>query len=155
MRRTVPAIFIDTNVPIYAAGRPHRYKQPSIEVTELASRNAEQFVTDVEVLQELINRYRSIRLWQTGRRVFDEFSSVMVGRVEPMLPQDAQLAASLADAYPGLDARDLIHLAVMNASASHASLQPTVALRTCPALSASIQPISRNGEAPSASRLAG
>jgi len=113
MRRTVPAIFIDTNVPIYAAGRPHGYKQPSIEVTELASRNAEQFVTDVEVLQELINRYRSIRLWQTGRRVFDEFSSVMVGRVEPMLPQDAQLAASLADAYPGLDARDLIHLAVM------------------------------------------
>ena len=113
MRRTVPAIFIDTNIPIYAAGRPHRYKQPSIEVNALVSRNAEQFVTDAEVLQELIHRYHSIRLWQTGHRVFDEFSAIMAGRIEPMLPQDAQLAANLADAYPSLDARDLIHLAIM------------------------------------------
>jgi uncharacterized protein len=114
MRRTVPAIFIDTNVPIYAAGRPHRYKQPSIEVNALVSHNVEQFVTDAEVLQELIHRYYSIKLWHTGRQVFDEFSTIMAGHIEPILPQDAQLAANLVDAHPRLDARDLIHLAVMH-----------------------------------------
>jgi uncharacterized protein len=109
----VPAIFIDTNIAIYAAGAPHRYKEPAARVIDLIWQNADLFVTDAEVLQEILHRYVSIRRWGQGRSVFDEFSAVMEDRIEPMLPSDARLAATLADAHPGLSARDLIHLAVM------------------------------------------
>lgn len=113
MRRTVPAIFIDTNIPIYAAGAAHRYKQPATAVIDLIWRNAEFFLSDAEVLQEILHRYVAIKRWTQGRLVLKEFSEVMEGRIEPLLPSDVGLAAMLADTYPGLDARDLIHLAVM------------------------------------------
>jgi predicted nucleic acid-binding protein len=38
---------------------------------------------------------------------------IIEDRIAAILPQDAIGAAQLADAYPTLDARDLIHLAVM------------------------------------------
>ena len=37
----------------------------------------------------------------------------MTGRIEPMLAGDVARAAQLADSYPGLSARDLVHAAVM------------------------------------------
>ena len=110
----MPAIFIDTNIAIYAAGAPHPYKEPAARVIDLISQNADLFVTDAEVLQEILHRYVSIRRWGQGRHAFEEFSAVMEGRIEPMLPEDARLAANLVDAHPRLSARDLIHLAVMH-----------------------------------------
>jgi predicted nucleic acid-binding protein len=109
----VPAIFIDTNIAIYAAGAPHIYKEPAARVIDLVWQNAELFVSDAEVLQEILHRYVSIRRWGQGRRVFDEFSAVMEDRIEPILPEDVGLASRLVNDHPRLSARDLIHLAVM------------------------------------------
>ncbi len=43
--------FLDANVPIYAAGRPHRLKEPCAQVLMLAAERPEAFLTDAEVLQ--------------------------------------------------------------------------------------------------------
>jgi uncharacterized protein len=106
-------IFIDANVPMYAAGRPHDLRQPCIDVLSLAARQPETFFTDVEILQELMHRYLALRRWAEGRVALREFASLMMGRVEPVYADDIEQAASLADDYTGLSARDLLHAAVM------------------------------------------
>ena len=52
-----PAAFIDANVPIYASGREHPNKEPCARILMMAAEHPLSFVTDVEVLQELVHRY--------------------------------------------------------------------------------------------------
>ena len=106
-------IFIDSNVPMYAGGRLHPLKPPSLRVMELAGTHSEMFVTNAEVLQEILHRYLAQDLWARGSTVFAGFASLMRGRVEPVYAEDVEGAARLASEYPGLQARDLLHLAVM------------------------------------------
>jgi hypothetical protein len=108
-----PPTFLDANVPIYAAGRPHRLKEPSSQVLMLAAERPAAFVTDAEVLQELLHRYLALRLWRQGKEVFHRFADLMRERVEPVHAADVEQAALLADEYPELGARDLLHAAVM------------------------------------------
>ena len=70
-------------------------------------------MTNAEVLQEIIHRYTAIRRWSQGRRLFDEFSALMVGRIESVHALDVMIAARLADRYSRLSARDCLHTAVM------------------------------------------
>ncbi len=108
-----PAAFIDANVPIYAAGKNHPLKAPCIQVLMLAAEHSLAFVTDAEVLQELLHRYLALRLWPQGREVFGRFSELMHERVEPVEATDVHHAAMLADGHSELGARDLLHAAVM------------------------------------------
>lgn len=107
-----PAAFIDANVPIYAAGRSHPLKDPCIQVLRLVAEHPHAFVTDVEVFQELLHRYVALRLWPQGREVFKHFSDLMQDRVEAVLFEDVQRAATLADIHGELGGRDLLHAAV-------------------------------------------
>lgn len=44
----------------------------------------------------------------------------MKGRIEPLIDKDVELASKLADRYPALSARDLIHVAIaVRAGATH------------------------------------
>ena len=108
-----PAAFIDANVPIYAAGREHVYKEPCARVLTMVAERPMSFVTDVEVLQELIHRYVASGRWFLGREVLQGFAEVMHDRIEPIYEEDIQLAANLADRHTGISARDLVHAAVM------------------------------------------
>ena len=108
-----PAAFIDANVPIYAAGREHPNKEPCARVLMMVAEHPLSFVTDVEVLQELVHRYVASGRWALGREVLQGFAEVMHDRIEPVYEQDIHLAARLADHYPGISARDLVHAAVM------------------------------------------
>ena len=108
-----PAAFVDTNVPIYAAGRDHPLKEPCIQVLLLAAEHPQAFVTDAEVLQELLHRYLSLRLWPVGREAFQRFSELMQERIEAVQAVDVQNAAVLADDHQELGGRDLLHVAVM------------------------------------------
>lgn len=114
-----PAAFIDANVPIYAAGRAHPLKEPCVQVLLLAAEHPQTFVTDAEVLQELLHRYLSLRLWPVGREAFHRFSELMEERIEAVQAVDIQRAASLADAHHELGARDLLHAAVMQRLGLH------------------------------------
>ena len=52
-----PVAFVDANIPIYAAGGEHVYKEPCAQVLVVASENPNSFVTDAGVLQEMLHRY--------------------------------------------------------------------------------------------------
>jgi predicted nucleic acid-binding protein len=101
-------------VPIYAGGGPHRLRQPSVTVLQMVAREPGAFVTDAEVLQEILHVYVARREWPAGRIVFDGFLDLMLGRIDGMQVADVVAAADLAASFPSLAARDSIHLAVMN-----------------------------------------
>ena len=105
--------FIDANVPIYAAGRAHSYKEPCADILGLVAESPLSFVTDAEVLQELVHRYLAQDRWALGREVLRAFALVMQDRLEPVYAGDILVAADLADRHPGISARDLVHVAVM------------------------------------------
>ncbi len=108
-----PVAFIDANVPIYAAGRDHSNKVPCTQVLALVVERPSLFVTDAEVIQELLHRYRAIRRWTLGREVLQAFSEIMHDRLEPVYAEDVLVAARLADEHAQVSARDLVHVAVM------------------------------------------
>ena len=89
--------FVDTNVPIYAAGRDHPYKEPCAEIIRIIANNPTRFITDAEVLQELMHHYLRTNRWTIGREVF--------GRFEMLL---------LADRIHQANSRDLVHASVMS-----------------------------------------
>jgi len=107
-------IFLDANAPMYSAGRPHPLKAPSIQVLRLVQDHRSSFVTSAEIFQELVHRYLAIREWAIGRALFDGMAALMQGRIQPIYFRDVQEAANLADTYPTANARDLLHVAVMN-----------------------------------------
>jgi predicted nucleic acid-binding protein len=106
-------IFIDTNIPVYASGSEHPLKAVSGDILALALEAPQAFVTDAEVLQEMLHRYMAIQRLALGIEVIEGFAYVMDERIEPVKGDDVQVAASLASALPRLSARDLMHLAVM------------------------------------------
>ena len=108
-----PAAFIDTNVPIYAAGREHPLKAPCAQILVLAAEHPGLFITSAEVLQELLHRYLALGIWKQGREVFGRFADIMVGHISSIEPADVIRAAELADGTQGLSGRDLLHAAVM------------------------------------------
>ena len=109
-----PATFIDANVPIYAAGREHPYRQPCIRVLAAVNDNPEAFVTDAEVFQEIMHHYLRTERWAAGQAVVESFAAMMHGRVSPVAIGDVLAAGQLAKEHQGLSARDLLHLAVMH-----------------------------------------
>ena len=107
------AAFIDTNVPIYAAGREHPYKEPCVRVLTMVAQHPLAFVTSVEVLQEIVHYYHASRRWELGREVLRSFSEIMHERIEPVYEWDIYFAASLAELQPHISTRDLVHASVM------------------------------------------
>ena len=108
-----PATFIDANVPIYAAGREHSYREPCIRVLAAVNENPDGFVTDAEVFQEIMHHYRRTQRWDAGQTVVETFAAMMRGRVSPVDIDDVLAAGRLATEHQDLSTRDLLHLAVM------------------------------------------
>ncbi|TVS12198.1 MAG: PIN domain-containing protein [Wenzhouxiangella sp.] len=104
-------IFVDTNVFIYAVGREHPLKKPARAVFEQAiSEPGKALVTSAEVLQELLHVYLPVERVQTLHDAL-ELAQRVIREVWAVEPDDVLTALQLNDAYPGLGARDLIHLA--------------------------------------------
>ena len=97
---------------MYAAGSDHPLREPCARVVELVNAHPDKFLTNSEVFQEIIHRYRSVRRWEMGREVFNRFARIMRGRIEPVYAQDVLDAAMLADDHPNISSRDLVHAAV-------------------------------------------
>jgi uncharacterized protein len=114
----VDRLFLDANIPTYAAGRDHPLKEPCKEVLRMSARNPRSFFTDAEVLREMLHLYLALQRWPEGRQVVLDFAALLTGSVEPVFAEDVVRACDLADRYaarPGarLPARDLLHAAVM------------------------------------------
>ncbi|HET7738172.1 MAG TPA: type II toxin-antitoxin system VapC family toxin [Tepidiformaceae bacterium] len=98
---------------MYAAGAPHRLREPSLAVMGLLARHGSEFVTDAEIFQEILHRYRALDQWERGWAIFERLWALISSRTEPVFPGDVQRAAHLANRITGPSARDLLHVAVM------------------------------------------
>lgn len=103
-------IFIDTNVFVYAVGRGHPLREVAQSFFEKAVEEGPALVTSAEVLQELLHVYLPASRVATLDAALTLATSV-VSTVWPVEQEDVTLARSLVGSYPGLGARDLIHLA--------------------------------------------
>ncbi len=105
--------FVDANIPIYAAGGEHPYRDPCVRIIRAIVNNPAHFMTDAEVLQELMHHYRRTNRWTIGREIYRRFEILLQGRVEPTYPQDVNQAAGMADQGYQSSSRDLVHVSVM------------------------------------------
>ena len=103
-------IFVDTNLFMYAVGRPHPLRDIAREFFADFIRGETPLCTSAEVVQELMHVYLSVARLQTLDRAL---SLVTRARVEvwPLEPEDVMLARQLHEQHPALGARDLCHLA--------------------------------------------
>ena len=102
--------FVDTNVLMYAVGRPHPLRGAAQDFFSKASRDRTPLCTSAEVLQELVHAYLP-----AGRMGAFDAALKLVGRarvsVWPLEEADVTLARRLHEQHPDLDSRDLCHLA--------------------------------------------
>jgi predicted nucleic acid-binding protein len=106
-------IFLDANIPMYAGGQPHPLREPCLRLLRIVADQPVRFLTDAEVLQEMLHRYAGSDRWPAGRENLRSFAHLMEGRTEPVFADDIETALQLADRRLGLSARDLLHAAVM------------------------------------------
>lgn len=103
-------IFVDTNVFMYAVGRPHPLQASAREFFAESNQHRTPLGTSAEVLQELAHAYLHV-----GRlRTLDAALALVVKagiEVWPLEEADVTLARQLHEKYPTLGARDLCHLA--------------------------------------------
>lgn len=103
-------IFVDTNVFMYAVGRPHPLQAPARKFFAESNRRSTPLGTSAEVLQELAHAYLHVGRLQT----LDAAMALIVRagvEVWPLEKADVTLARQLHEKYPTLGARDLCHLA--------------------------------------------
>ena len=103
-------VFIDTNVFIYAVGRPHPLQADAQNFFIEANRNGTPLCTSAEVMQELAHVYLPTGRLQTFDAVLRLIARAGV-EVWPLEQADVALARQLHEQYPTLQARDLCHLA--------------------------------------------
>ncbi len=103
-------IFVDTNVFMYAVGRPHPLRTPAREFFVESNRKGVPLSTSAEVLQEMVHAYLPVGRLETLDAALSLVARCRV-KVWPLEEQDVTLARQLRDQHPGLGARDLCHLA--------------------------------------------
>jgi predicted nucleic acid-binding protein len=106
-------IFIDANIFMYAAGRESPQLLPSQRFLErIVTGGGPAACTNAEVLQEILHRYRALRVPEVGFRLFDAVTHLGV----PILPvTDRAMAEArrILESHPTLSTRDGVHLGVM------------------------------------------
>ena len=105
-------IFIDTNVPMYLIGADHAHKVDAQRLLERLALKGDRLVTDAEVLQEILYRYRGLRRPEAIQPAFDLLAA-LTDEVFPIELRDVERARDVLLARWGLSARDAIHVAVM------------------------------------------
>lgn len=104
------SLFIDTSVLMYAAGAEHPLRSSCRTIVERIGERSIDAVTSVEVVQEILHRYISIGRPAQGAdlagRTLDLFAPVL-----PITHAVMRRVPDLMKRYPGLEARDLVHVA--------------------------------------------
>ena len=102
---------IDTNIIIYAVGRPHLYREPCARILREASANVDAYTIDAEVLQELLHVYTMRAERRHALQIFDRSlklfpNPIPIGRAELVGARD------LMQQHTQISSRDALHAAV-------------------------------------------
>ena len=103
-------IFIDSNVPMYVAGREHPLQAPARRFLASVRAGMVEACTSTEVLQEVLYRYAALQRLDLAREVYDLFVQICPV-VFPVTLADTDRARDLLASGTGM--RDAIHAAVM------------------------------------------
>lgn len=104
-------VFLDSNVPMYAAGAEHRNKEPSLRFLRRAQDKSVSLVTSTEVLQEILHRYHRLGRPDVAAEVYHLVIDLCVA-VLPVTLAETDLAVDLLNRHGG-SVRDALHVAVM------------------------------------------
>ncbi len=107
-------LFLDVNIPMYAGGKDHRYKESCAWImTQVADGNL-AVATDTEAIQEILYRYGAIKHWKIGVAMANSLMQ-LVPEIYPVDLEDVRRAVDLFQEYgpKGITARDVLHAAVM------------------------------------------
>jgi predicted nucleic acid-binding protein len=105
-------IFVDSNVPMYLVGAPHRHKIDAQRLLERCVSERIALVTDAEVLQEILHRYASIQRRDAIQPAFD----ALLGVVDEVYPVDraaVERGKAILLERSQISARDALHVALM------------------------------------------
>lgn len=105
-------VFIDSNIPMYVAGRSHLNQAPARRFLDRVRAGDVDACTSTEVLQEILYRYSALGRLDLAERVYDLFVHIC-GNVLPVTLADTDEAKQLMLSIRGLSARDALHAAVM------------------------------------------
>jgi predicted nucleic acid-binding protein len=109
-----PLIFLDVNIPMYAAGKPHPYRQSCAWVMSEVASGRLSAAIDAEIVQEILYRFGSLKLWELAVAMASEVLN-LIPVVLPVTQDDAMRSVALFERYAptGISARDVVHVAVM------------------------------------------
>ncbi len=105
-------VFIDSNVPMYVAGRDHPLREPARRFLERVRSGELEGCTSTEVLQEILFRYAALKRLDLARQVYELFV-LLCPVVYPVTLADTDRAKELVCAGGGIGVREAIHAAVM------------------------------------------
>lgn len=104
--------FIDSNVPMYVAGRDHPHREPARRFLDRVRAGEVDACTSTEVLQEILYRYAGLGRLDLARQVYELFVQICPV-VFPVTLADTDRAKDLLVTGSGVSARDAVHAAVM------------------------------------------
>jgi uncharacterized protein len=105
-------VFIDSNVPMYVAGRDHPLRDPARRFLARVRAAEVEGCTSTEVLQEILYRYVGMRRNDLATEVYELFVG-LCPVVFPVTLADTDRARDGIRETPGVSVRDLLHAAVM------------------------------------------
>ena len=105
-------VFIDSNIPMYVAGRDHPNREPARRLLERVRSSEIEACTSTEVLQEILYRYAALRRLDLAREVYDLFAQ-LCPVVVPVTLADTDRAKVMLGEVKGVGVRDAIHASVM------------------------------------------
>ena len=104
-------IFVDSNVFMYAVGRPHPLKEEGQTFFLEACQKGKRLVTSAEVLQELLHVYLPVGRFATLDAAL-ELATSGTDQILPITSETVLHARNLANTHLSLSARDLLHLSI-------------------------------------------
>lgn len=105
-------VFVDSNVPMYVAGRDHPLREPSRSFLARVRSGDVKACTSTEVLQEILYRYVGLRRLDLAQQVYELFVEICPV-IFPVTLADTDRAKELLSTVAGTGVRDAIHAAVM------------------------------------------
>lgn len=105
-------IFVDSNVPMYLVGSSHPNRERAEQALNRLREEGEQFITGIEVYQEILHRYVSIRRFEAIEPAFRTLQGI-ANRALSYGLDEIRAARSLIESVPDISARDALHVAVM------------------------------------------
>jgi hypothetical protein len=105
-------VFIDSNIPMYVAGRDHPLRTPALRLMERVREGDLDACSSTEVLQEILYRYAALKRPDLARDVYNLFVS-LCPVILPVTLADTDRARDLVVDTAGVSVRDAVHAAVM------------------------------------------